>query len=716
MPQQPFISLYADCDDSDTPEEELLLQGKKAPGPKVRGHLEEASDSEVDSELHGTSSLAGSTLVDAFDAGGLRASKCSLIITEGESAKSFVLSGIQSLADSGRRQFGVYSLRGKIPNVSQKKIWDSEQITALFVALGLQKGNDYKSVHGLRYGRLILMMDQDDDGVHMKALIINLLRECFPSLLKISGFLVMFDTPVIKIISNSQSLEFYSLAEYKEKLSQLSPTTNRSIKYYKGLGTHTITEAQHYFGHMDSYLRSFEPLSLADELALSKVFGIDTKPRRKWIMDFQAKSYLDHLASSITIQNFIDQEFIHYGIANCRRAIPSAVDGLKPSQRKVVWASLQRNNSDIKVSELAGYVSQLGAYHHGENALCKVIIHLAQDFVGSKNNINILEPRGQFGTRYTGGEVYAAARYLSTRMNPLARSIFHVEDDSILEYIEEDGKMVEPSFYIPIIPMVLVNGARGIGMGWNSSIPPHNPSDIISNLILMIKGGEPIPMVPWWRNFQGQVRKTSNNSWSTVGVVERIESTIIISELPIGVWTLNYREKLQKITEIESIQEDHQGGHVKFTLKMKNSFWQEKKTISNEYLQDYFSLKSQVASTVNLVCFDFQSNIHKYECIEDILQDFYVNRLKIYAKRKMHQQHALTSKASKLENQIRCLDLCQKGSLNLWNATNKELERLQFVKHFDKESGLNTFSYLFQLTPNNASHMYTMEKALAESL
>ena len=112
-----------------------------------------------------------------------------------------------------------------------------------------------------------------------------------------------------------------------------------------------------------------------------------------------------------------------------------------------------------KVSHLADYISEQTAYHHGESSLQTTIIKLAQDFVGS-NNINLLEPIGQFGNRLDGGKSPAAARYIYTKLSPFARLIYHPDDDALLEYLnDEDRKKIEPKWYVPIIPMILVNGA-----------------------------------------------------------------------------------------------------------------------------------------------------------------------------------------------------------------------------------------------------------------
>ena len=147
------------------------------------------------------------------------------------------------------------------------------------------------------------------------------------------------------------------------------------------------------------------------------------------------------------------------------RSIPSVADGLKPGQRKVIWGCFKRKlKKEIKVAQLVGYISEKAAYHHGEVSLTMTIVNLAQDYVGS-NNMNLLLPNGQYGTRDQGGKDHASARYIFTEPAPIARAVFHPSDDPLLTVQKDDGEIIEPEYYMPILPLVLINGAEGIGTG-----------------------------------------------------------------------------------------------------------------------------------------------------------------------------------------------------------------------------------------------------------
>jgi DNA topoisomerase-2 len=181
--------------------------------------------------------------------------------------------------------------------------------------------------------------------------------------------------------------------------------------------------------------------------------------RKEWLKEYDRDLYLDTNKPSITYEEFIGEELIHFSKYDCDRSIPSLMDGLKTSLRKILFAAFKKNlTSEIKVAQFTGYVSEHACYHHGEASLNGAIVGMAQNFVGS-NNINLLIPSGQFGTRLKGGDDSASERYIFTLLNQITRAIFPKHDDAILEYLNDDGTPVEPRFYAPIIPMILVNGS-----------------------------------------------------------------------------------------------------------------------------------------------------------------------------------------------------------------------------------------------------------------
>lgn len=212
---------------------------------------------------------------------------------------------------------------------------------------------------------------------------------------------------------------------------------------------------------------------------------------------------------------------------------------------QVLFTCIKRNDKrEIKVAQLAGSVAEHSAYHHGEASLAMTIVNLAQNYMGS-NNINLLEPRGQFGTRLAGGKDSASPRYIFTKLSPLTRMIFHPHDDLLLKHEYDDSQKIEPVWYIPIIPMILVNGADGIGTGWMTKIPNYNPREIVRNIRKMLDGEESEDLIPWYKNFRGTIEYCGDQRYVVSGEIaivgnERVE----ITELPVGTWTQNYKENV----------------------------------------------------------------------------------------------------------------------------------------------------------------------------
>ncbi|KDE07461.1 hypothetical protein, variant [Microbotryum lychnidis-dioicae p1A1 Lamole] len=602
-------------------------------------------------------------LEDANNAGTRNGSKCTLILTEGDSAKALAVSG---LAVVGRDNYGVFPLRGKLLNVREaagKALLDNAEIQAIKQILGLQQGKVYTDVDSLRYGKLMIMADQDHDGSHIKGLIINFLDYWFPSLLKLKGFLLEFITPIVKATKGNKELSFFTIPQYEHWKEVTDDGRGWRIKYFKGLGTSDARDAVKYFGNMDKHRLPFRPSTQEERELIDMAFNKKKADNRKeWLRGFVPGTYLDHSIAEVPIEDFINKELILFSMADNVRSIPSVIDGFKPGQRKVLFGCFKRKlTQEIKVGQLGGYVAEHSAYHHGEMSLQGTIIGLAQQFVGS-NNLNILDPNGQFGTRLQGGKDAASARYIFTNVSSITRSVFHPADDSVLEYLNDDGQSIEPSWYIPIIPMALVNGSEGIGTGWSSSVPNYNPTDIVANLRRKMRGEEMEPMHPWYRGFKGTIEKTEKDGYVSTGHIERLDdATVEITELPIRTWTQTYKEMLESWvvgTEkspalIKDYKEYHTDTTVHFIITLTEKG---KDAISKEGLEKCFKMQNKI-SISNMVMFDSQGKIKKYATPEEVLDDFYDVRLEYYHKRKAFLVDELTNIHDKLSNQARFISM-----------------------------------------------------------
>ncbi|ORY48818.1 DNA topoisomerase, partial [Leucosporidium creatinivorum] len=602
-------------------------------------------------------------LEDANNAGTKSGSKCTLILTEGDSAKALAVSGLSVV---GRDNFGVFPLRGKLLNVreaSGKSLLENAEIQAIKQIMGFQQGKVYQNTDSLRYGSLMIMADQDHDGSHIKGLIINFLDYWFPSLLKLPNFLVEFITPIVKVTKGKKEISFFTIPEYETWKEETHDGRGWKIKYFKGLGTSDAADAKKYFGDMRRHRLPFRTSTDADRELIDMAFNKKKADNRKeWLRGFVPGTFMDHNVAQVPIADFINKELILFSMADNIRSIPSVVDGFKPGQRKVLFACFKRKlKAEIKVGQLSGYVSEHSAYHHGDASLQGTIIGLAQQFVGS-NNLNVLDPNGQFGTRLQGGKDAASARYIFTNVASITRTVFHPADDNVLDYLNDDGQSIEPSWYIPVIPMVLVNGSDGIGTGWSSSVPNYNPSDIVANLKRKMAGEEMEPMHPWYRGFRGTIEKADKDGYKVGGLIERIDdSTIEITELPVRTWTQSYKEQLESwvvgTEKAPALVKDYKEYHTDTTVHFIITLTEKgKDAIKKEGLEKAFKVTGKL-NTSNMVMFDPQGKIKKYSTPEEVIEDFYDVRLEYYHKRKAYVVNELTNAHDKLSNQARFIQL-----------------------------------------------------------
>jgi DNA topoisomerase-2 len=628
-------------------------------------------------------------LDDANDAGGKNSDKCTLILTEGDSAKALAISGLSVI---GRDNYGVFPLKGKPLNVRDckvEKVTKNEEISTLSQILGLKYKKVYtkEDLKSLRYGSVMIMADQDHDGSHIKGLLINFIHKFWPSLLEIKGFMKEFITPIVKATNKRTKAEksFFTIPEYEEWKERNSSKV-WDVKYYKGLGTSTAKEAKEYFSQMNSHQKEFKWDGDSAEDKIVTAFAKDkVKERKAWLNAHEDGTFIDYSKKVITYTDFFDKEFVLFSIADCARSIPSLVDGFKPGQRKIMFSCFKRNlRKEIKVAQLCGYVAEHSAYHHGEASLAGTIVNMAQTFVGA-NNINLLVPSGQFGTRLQGGKDSASPRYIFTKLTKIARQIFMKDDDNVLEYLDDDGQSIEPKYYVPIIPMVLVNGAEGIGTAWSTNIPNFNPIDIVDNIKRLINGEETIDMAPWYKNFDGEMQCMGATKWATRGTIEKIDDTTFeISELPVKVWTQTYKEFLEKILgdeneKIKDYRENHTDLTVSFTVQVSEKQMQHIESVG---LYKYFKLVKKL-STGNMTLFTPSGTLKTYASTHEILKDFYGVRLKTYEERKQFLLERLKREYDILDNKVRFIMMIVKDEIIIRKRKKadllKELVKKKFV-------------------------------------
>lgn len=617
-------------------------------------------------------------LDDANKAGTSEGKDCVLILTEGDSAKSLAIAGMSIV---GRDYYGAFPLRGKLLNVrdaTHEQIMKNEEIKNLLKIMGLSVGKKYDSVSQLRYGHIMIMTDQDYDGSHIKGLIINFIHHFWPSLIQLPGFLLEFVTPIVRAKKGKNTVSFYTIHEY-EKWKETDDISKWTIKYYKGLATTEPEDAKSYFRALDRHRIKFHYTGEADDQAIVMAFHKKRADDRKnWLRALKPETFLDQNVQSVSYKDFVDKELILFSRDDCDRSIPAMMDGLKPSQRKILFACFKRNlKTDIRVAQLAGYVSEHTGYHHGEVSLHGAIVGLAQNFVGS-NNVNLLYPSGMFGTRIMGGKDAGSARYIFTRLSEITRLIFRPEDDCLLTYMLDDGLPIEPVNYLPILPMVLVNGASGIGTGWSTNVPLYNPSDIVNNILGMMDNKPTPPLVPWCRGLKGNY-VAGTTGWVSKYVFTQLSAKKFhFTDLPDCVWTDKFKEVLDKAVEAKTVvsyENQSTDTEVDFTVQFAAADVDPNK---------FFRVTH--ASTSNMHLFDTEGVITKYDSAEEILTSFYFHRIGYYDKRKAAMVATLKRELMKLESRVKFIQSVNNGSILISNRFRLDIEDALNSRGFPTES------------------------------
>ena len=628
--------------------------------------------------------------IDGYDKANLSASKssseCSLILCEGLSAKTYAVAGISKgvFGKSGRDYFGILPLRGKVINVRNAtidQIAKNTVITNIIQVLNLKYDVDYtddKNFKSLSYGRIILLCDADVDGLHISGLILNFFHTLFPTLLnRDPSFIVTLATPIIRVYGKTKKNDilFYDESNFK---NYHRDHPNIKYKYYKGLGTTKAEDVKDTFGMK---IVSYKTDEKTNDNMYHVFNKLDTDYRKLWIENYKVDNSLslDVKVDKIdmTISNFLNNEVIKFSINDCMRSIPNVYDGLKESQRKILYCVKKRNLSfkktSLKVAQLGGYVAEHSNYSHGEQNLYDTIVKMAQDFIGS-NNIPLLYRDGMFGTILNNGKDASSARYIYTKMDALTHLIFKEEDDVLLDYKQEDGDSIEPRFYLPIIPMILINGATSIATGWSCNIPCHNVKDIVvcikkflnnNNAIFINDDTSILPDIkPWYKGFKGDIEKVGDKCITTGLVVEVSSKIMRVTQLPIGMSAEKFKENLDDLLDEKKIKKyDNYSTpiDIRFDIHVDSSF---------ECTVESLKLTSSLNMS-NMVCYDKDDKIKKYN-VDEIINEFCIQRFDMYVKRKKYQLNSLKNN----------IDLLNAKYVFISGVMNKEL-KIMNVKECD---------------------------------
>lgn len=664
---------------------------------------------------------------DAQNAGTRGKSRnCNCLITEGLSAKTFAVSGFSIV---GREDWGVWPIKGKFKNTRGVKdtiLANTDMYVYLKKIFGLVEGKEYNTqddMDTLRYQCCMLLTDQDPDGFHIKGLIFNVFADRWPTLLRWPGFLKCFKTPLVRVQKGKESKLFFNNQDFEEWRNSSSNTTGWTAKYLKGLGSNDPKDAKMYFKDREKYIVSYYPENYEETLKLfEEAFGDHADIRKEWLGDsYDPSDTIDQTKTKVSFEDFIRKELVHFFKYSSERAIGSMCDGLKISQRKVLYTCRTKNIiKDVKVFQLAGEIAKTAAYHHGDASLNGTIIGMAQDYPGS-NNLNLLVPSGEFGSRTAKGDDASAARYIHTRIDPIVNVLFPKADDPLLQCRQDDdGNPVEPLFFVPIAPIILINGCDGTGSGFSTTVPSHNPADVLENLRLKLADKPLKPMHPWYKGYKGTIEMLESNRYISKGSYKILDSTKIqITELPIGAgrdtkgfkayldflesMEINPTEKDEKKRAkmfLKEVKNDYTRDECDFTItfpdrayidklnssslddsvtgdepkkkKKKTNGFSHLRTLSEweaepEEFEKRFCLSAHINLT-NMYLFDENDKMEKYASAEDIFNKYYEVRLALYGKRRQYYLKELQSDIDKLKEKIRFLSLIMDRKLEIYRV------------------------------------------------
>lgn len=407
-----------------------------------------------------------------------------------------------------------------------------------------------------------------------------------------------------------------------------------------------------------------------------------------------------------TISDFLSNEYKEFAMYSIEgRAIPSVVDGFKPTQRKIIHISNQiwRNGSEknIKVFQLAGKVASDAFYHHGNTSLENAIVTMAQKF---KNNAPLLEEDGQFGSLRSPQP--GAARYIGTKLSENFRLIY--KDFDLLDYKEEEGESIEPKYFLPIIPTVLLNGSSGIAVGFASNVLNRDIKSIIDSCVRVIEGKKLSSIKPSLNEFTGEFIQDKENPkrWIIRGRFQKVNtSTVKISELPPSMTYEKYEEILDKLVDNKDIvsYDDNCKDNVDYTIKFNR--------VTLESLDDTALiklLKLEESSTEIFTTLDEFGKLKIFETSEEIIEYFTKFRLNYYNIRKQHTLDKLNKELKILSNRGRFIKAILDEKLKINNVSKTEI--INGIETLGLEKIDDSFDYLLRMP------IYSLTKELFEKM
>ena len=351
------------------------------------------------------------------------------------------------------------------------------------------------------------------------------------------------------------------------------------------------------------------------------------------------------------LEQYFNEEVKQFSLYDCENSIADFRDGFKTVQRKIIHGIIKgygENKEPSKVFALVGIITSTAHYFHGNTSMEQAIIKMAQDFSGS-NNINLLLPDGQFGSRLDSEA--GAPRYIFSKLSDNFRKYFLKEDDIILNYKKssDDGSLIEPEVYYPIIPFILVNGHEGIGTGFAMKVLSYNPEEIKKQVLNVIEGKKAKALIPWYKDFKGKIETLKDDNGETS------ITTLRISELPIGIYLEKYREILNKLEDDGAIK-DYEDNSTEKQFDFLVRTTKDITSLSEDKLLEKFKLIKKEKE--NLTFWKNSKSLTKFKDNSELITEWVKWRLSVYEERRKKKIEILT------------------------NDHNYNLEKIRFIEHY----------------------------------
>jgi DNA topoisomerase-2 len=705
-----------------TPSDTFVRNFKRSPvveAVRLDHELRETRKAKLESGK-GTSSRARVVNVEGYESANNagrtnRRVPCTLILTEGLSAKGFVVAGLPN-----RDNYGIFPLRGKLKNVRGEKlstVLKVAEISNVLKILGVDLSQPRPTkTSQLRYDRVCFCTDQDVDGAHITGLGINALACLLPEILQSTPqFVQRLATPLVRAWpkrgGDKQVREFMSEPEFDAWFGRLSDDNKRKyeVKYFKGLGTSTARDAKQCFSQLDKYLITIDCTGPDSMECLADFFDSTRVERRKALMSSIETFPIDYKRTVISLQEYLMGEVLPFFHYDNERSIAHVVDGFKPAQRKLMWVLSttygERVTPNIKVAQLSGEVAKLTHYKHGEESLSGTTVRMAQDYPICGNNLNLLVPEGMYGNRH--GDDPASPRYIYTCAERIAQYIFPAADVPVLDILESEGHAIEPRYMVPVIPMVLCNGTSGTGTGWSSDVASYDPASIIAwcraynNSLRSGEVCEPLRLKPYLEGFEGTVTDQGDGKYIFRGVMKQTDArTVHVTDLPVSTSSFLWSEKKKSDVKFKEAHPLHTTiASTDVTVDLKVRFGDD---VEPALLTKLQARASASVSCNNMNLWDVEGfSPVKFKTIDDIARKHAEVRLRFNEKRRVYQIGELEQHIAKMSNQYRFVVQVMETPALLFGRSDEQVTADLERDGYDRFDG--SYDYLLKLPFNSAT-------------